>query len=362
MNKLKSQHKSSVLSRRAQLICLWAKGFIAATLFIWLSTASFLNTTPVWEYDIEIGQYVMANEHVQLGRSEGWGTTVYGKHDISAIPDVDSVHGPKLAVYGDSFVEGHHLQDSEKLAQQITYLWRRTKGTNLTAVAIAKSGRSISDHLLLIHAYESILHPVAHYIIITDITDLCPDGSGFIQNGTQFSLKPKDQYFSGLQIRRFIALLHLEFLYKTAQRFINALDQPNALRFGLGRVSVQTRQITADSQFLEPPPLDAWRFIIRELKKTTNLPIGFVYSPGIPTIHEGQVNAKDKYAAWAAELNVLCKNEGVAFIDVTKDNVELFKRDHIFPRGFNNGKPDKGHCNARGLRIIAEALIDSIED
>ena len=181
----------------AKIIRIWILGFLSSFILIWVITPFFIDSIPVWEYDPELQRYVMARGHMQRGRSEGWGSTLYGRHGVSAISDVRSLVGKKVAIWGDSFVEGHQLPDFEKLAQQITRIcWETPKP--LTAVAIAESGRSVSDYYFLMPYYDKMLHPIAHYIIIADLADLNPDGVGFVETEHGFDFRPKEQKFTGI--------------------------------------------------------------------------------------------------------------------------------------------------------------------
>ena len=154
-------------------------------------------------------------------------------------------------------------------------------------------------------------------------------------------------------------MFRLEFLYYPARRFW--LDS-QALRFSLGQAggAVLAHQVVRTAS--RYAPLDAWRYAIRSLKIQTIAPIGFIYSPGIPFLRNGKIIKEDDYADWAMQLRAICQAEGVDFIDLTANNIDLYERERILPRGFNNGKPGQGHCNPQGIRVIAEAVVKCLEN
>ena len=55
-----------------------------------------------------------------------------------------------------------------------------------------------------------------------------------------------------------------------------------------------------------------------------------------------------------------CERAGVRFLDLTDAFLEAYASEHILPHGFINTRPEEGHLNADGNRIIAEALCAEI--
>lgn len=55
-----------------------------------------------------------------------------------------------------------------------------------------------------------------------------------------------------------------------------------------------------------------------------------------------------------------CNDYGIGFIDMTTKFVSLLNQKHVFPRGFYNTMPGKGHMNEHAHKIIAESIYDHL--
>ena len=83
----------------------------------------------------------------------------------------------------------------------------------------------------------------------------------------------------------------------------------------------------------------------------------FVYAPKTPFIDNGQVNFDDPAKSMADAFKKACNDAGVAFIDLTRDFEEFYRKTGKFSRGFNNGFISRGHWNAHGHRLVAKAIV-----
>lgn len=57
-----------------------------------------------------------------------------------------------------------------------------------------------------------------------------------------------------------------------------------------------------------------------------------------------------------------CENNNIKVIDVTKEMIEVYKKDFDFSYGFSNTAPGEGHLNKTGHRIIAEEVYKNINE
>ena len=102
--------------------------------------------------------------------------------------------------------------------------------------------------------------------------------------------------------------------------------------------------------------LEAWEFILGELRKQSAKPIAFLYCPYRPAILKGKVSFEDPQRDKVIFARI-CQRHNITFIDLTENFHDFFLKTMKFPRGFANTFPGRGHLNARGHRIVAEAIF-----
>ena len=337
---------------------LWFTGLILSTILLWILGAFFVSPVPDWSKSEELGIYVRRPGSVQRHIKEGWAESVYGKYDIIGIDDVTKVDSNKVAIWGDSFVEGHQLPDDEKLAQQFSEVCRENGIDELLGVGIGGSGRSVPDYYNLMPAYEKVVNPVFHVIVISSFGDISPDGVRFLNQPFRITEYNNSKRFIG--VRHFLNSLSLNFFYPRLEKF---MDSGIDLRFGLGEVkSSDSEEEISDSE--QEVPVDAWDFLLAKLRQRTELPILIVYTPPVPQIKEGELIYDDFFSSsgQTEKLADLCKKNGIGYIDMKQRNITFFEKTGNFPRGFNNGGFTTGHCNKYGHHLIAEAIYDYIKE
>lgn len=117
---MSAQNASS--ARRGRTLLKWLLGLAIATAGAWVWSAPFVRSVVVYVPDEVLGTHVAKSGQVYRFRDEGWADTRFGRHGLVGIDDVAVVPGPKVAIWGDSFVVGYQVADEEKVASRVTEL------------------------------------------------------------------------------------------------------------------------------------------------------------------------------------------------------------------------------------------------
>ncbi len=308
------------------------------------------------EYDPVLKKYVYASGTTHINRSEGWASTWIGKYNTFAVRDIEKNSSIKVAIWGNSEVEGFQVPDSCKMAQQATQFFQK-RGVNELAFAVAHSGNRLADYYFDIPKYEHILsNIISHYIIICDLrVDALPNDTGnrskfLYESGfllTESDCKPPQQeiiHFLSKYKLRIVSYMYGRLTDMASNFFKNQFHQSNPI-----------------SDNNEPTPYnkkDAWKFILRQLRRQTQVPLTIVYCPYVPVIEKGKVILEDPSREDKLVFATLCQEEGVNFIDLTEPFIRLYLQAKEFPRGFSNTTPSIGHLNENGQKVAAMAIFE----
>jgi lysophospholipase L1-like esterase len=157
---------------------------------------------------------------------------------------------------------------------------------------------------------------------------------------------------------------HLEFLWGPLWNLYGKHQSPLTeapIRFHLGPAPARERKKWDWSQ-LEAVEVSAWEYLVTALAEQTTQPLIFIYAPRLPYIEEGQVSHLDPGAAYARRFATVCRQAGIGFIDMTPYFTAWHEASGLFPRGFANSIPGRGHFNRHGHRLVAEAVCDYVEE
>jgi hypothetical protein len=335
-------------------------GFLLATGLTWAGAWYFLDSTRPYDYESAIGRHIAPYGHRHRFRSEGWAVTTYGRFGIAGIPDVRRLDAPKVAIWGDSFVEGMHVFDSQKMAQQVTAIWSRRTGEALVGVGIGGGNRTVTDYYFLIPRYEKITNFTCHVIVLPSLRDVSPDGAGFHSEPEYRLLEQlREQPLPGL--RRQLHRIRLDFLWGPLWSVIGRRESPltqTRIRFYPGPAAVPNPRPRPPIAAVADP--EAWRFLLRSLQRQTTQPIVFVYTPTVPAVSGGRIDTEPSEAKLVRSFAACCVEAGIGLIDMTFSFNEFQRRTGEFPRGFANSRPGQGHFNHHGHRLIAEAVCDHL--
>lgn len=345
----------------------WAMGFALAPLLVWGLSAPFISSVIPYAWDGQIGDFVPPAGTTLQGRDEGWAQTRMGPHGVAALPSLDGI-GPVVALWGDSYVEALQVADDEKIAQQMTAFRARQSGANgwLTAVGVGRSGRSVADYVHLIPRYERLLDVRAHVIVLGNIDDVLLGAGGF--TGPPFALAETRAPANALGLRRVVHRFRLDFLWHAAQTVRGGLglSEKGSLRFFPGPVAqtgVGQRKASKYDRVAAVPTREAVDFVLDAVQGAATRPVLFLYSPGLPRIVESQVAVRtaDLDAGAVAAFERGCEARGIPFVNLGPRFLAYWRRTGLFPRGFHNGRPSRGHWNAAGHRLAAEAVVDALD-
>ena len=89
-------------------------------------------------------------------------------------------------------------------------------------------------------------------------------------------------------------------------------------------------------------------------------PIAFVYHPD--TVIEGDGSLSVSRSKTIDIFKEACEDNGIGFIDVGDLFLEYYNEYQELPYGFSNTTPGNGHLNEIGHQIMAEAILDYLEE
>ncbi len=321
----------------------------------------------------EIGLQVPIPRSVARARREGWGTTTYGTLGIPGIPIASNLKTPLAILFGDSYVQSHQVDDSDKLAVRFTSLAPSFLDSPWVMAGVGRPYRSFADYPHLIRVYEDAL-PQTRLIVIlaVGLRDTLPDEPRS-ERASVFRSRPTLalEWFEregGLAAtpspatprRRLLARLPLEFPFHLKR----LVAGQSALRWSLG---------TARWPPPQPSPLynpvvrleegdhgrydQAWDFLLENLRASTSRPIVVLYAPETPRIESGTIVWRNPEELAARRFAALCERHQIGFLDAGPALVRDQLHSGQFARGFSNSFPGYGHFNARGLDLLARTLI-----
>jgi hypothetical protein len=236
------------------------------------------------------------------------------------------------------------VDDPLKTAQRVT----ARSGGRVTGVGIGRGGRQLGDYVRLMPRYESLFAPSLHVVVVADLLDVHPE-----HDADGFRLDAHPTRIETPRLRRALARLGLDFVF-------TALQTPSGggLRFRPGPVA------RADDGGAAPPPLTpaAAAFAMAALRAATDRPVLVLYAPRLPAIETGRLRTSPDTAEAAAveTLDAACTGAGIAFVDLGDRLVQAWRDTGRFPRGFANGMPSRGHWNALGHDVAAQAILEHL--
>ncbi len=352
----------------------WVAGFGISVLAIWAITAvCHSNYIPeVWEPEVD-RNVPLAGWKFRY-RYESWATTKLGRYGIPAVEDLSRAPGDTILVWGDSFAEAHQVPDEVKFSRQLTRLWNENHQDKLTVAPVGRSSWSVADSYFFMSKYEEVAKDCRlHVFLLYRFEDTLPDRDPTLR--VSLFLSEPEFHFERYDEESMIRYPPEEYDWKKAavfkmnvQFFLKLVNQIRGwgakgnLRFGLGpaaNVKQSFRSIQLD--YLERPPSEseaAWEFLFQSLKKQTDLPILFVYSPINPTVEDGKILLENPEAEYEKAFSKACAKEGIYYLSLEDRFVKSWTEDKEFPRGFHYSRPWSGHYNKTGHRIVAESIYE----
>ncbi len=345
----------------------WVLGWVIASILVALISPCFLSSLRVYEWSSELDDYVLKEGYVHRKRDEGWATTSYGPYGFATLAGIDAASASTVVIWGDSYVEAHQVSDEQKTAYQVNEALLERGLSHLRAVTVGRAHWSVSDYYFKIPAYERLLHPVCHFIILAEygLKDLCPDGETFISEPVPRFVRRRlvnphkskvitDLYEWGLG----------DMLLAPWKAVRTVMVDGRNMHFSLGpyrRVDKTTLDPGCNVAFGVSEPnsvVESWSYALDMLKTSASKPIVLVLIPEVPHLEQGVVRCVDSQSEWRARLAELCRAKQVGCIDMTTTLVDDYRKTGRFSRGFHNGRPGSGHLNARGHWLLSRAICD----
>lgn len=338
--------------------------FFLSVLFIWIVGSVFCDSLRPYTYNEELEKIIYVPHTIYKQRSEGYAETFHGMYGINAIRDITKDQRAKYVVWGDSYIEAHQVNDSEKIPQLITekLSMGRLSGESM-CYGVGMSGDSVADYYFDIPKYERLTKDIlSHYIVITSIEDTLPDQSTDTRKGI-FRSEPlrlyEDHWRPKIpEVKALFARMSLNFAWPT---FMSARSSFTKLSFLPGCKEKTVReQDTVVGDRSSDKMVEAWGFLFEELLKQTDRPVNFVYCPTVPTIDSGKIIEDDRQEKEMSLFIETASKYGIPVLDARPNFVAFHKRTGLFPRGFLNSRPTGGHLNKYGHEIVADLIASHI--
>lgn len=352
-----------------KIILVWIGGFFIALISFCLLCLVFYNSIEPNEYVSDINRLIPKSGLSHRDRKEGWGNTKYGKYGVNGIEDITKVEGDKVLLWGDSYVEGLSVNDSEKTPLQFNKIWQEKNKKSFTCAGIGASGTHLADYAHYAPIYEKIIPDIkAHVIFLhSDMVRFNEDKQGgvldFQNNDISFRFIPPNGKISPTKNKLILVLrsLGLDFVW-----WIYNDLRTYKWRFNLGRSGAANT--TAWKQYRQPiimPDkkwnIDGYDFLIKKFKGATNKEIVFIYVPHVPYIFDNKILLKDRSRKFITKIKEKCNKNGIVFLNMEEDFKNYYTRTGKSPRGFANSRPFMGHFNSAGHKLVAKKLVEYFE-
>ena len=337
----------------------WILSLIASSMFAWAVSYCSLDSVSLKSFDEAVNRFTLEPDTVVRMRSEGWANSHIGPHGTTGMFPANLKARPIIAIWGDSYIESFQVSDAEKAGTILTTLCTQKGNCDHIGMNIGMSGQSIADYYFSIPGYEFVFGTIGHhYIVLGSIMDVLPDQSGRIGrfiSAPEFSLKKIPFKQGPYQLKSLCYTFRLDFLWKLTRK-LSKLDFSEMLP----KIGPKQKEGTDDHSILPVDHIAAWDFLLPKISDITQKSLTFVYCPTIPVITASGIELKNPKEALARTFERMCHKYGLGFIDIGDDFIRHYQRTGTFPRGFFNSQPSKGHMNAQGHRLLAEAIFKQI--
>lgn len=338
---------------RLVLLRRWLIGLLGSWCIVWFAAPWALNSILVRDKVPELGTIGLRVGDEVRWRSEGWATTRVGRYGLSGYQprtDAPRTDSPVIAIYGDSQVEGHCVNDADKICNQVVQLTEQKWDRAWDCVPLARSGAAANTWVQWLPRVEKLMQPRWHVWIVTELSDLDLDQPRESTSSDVWSAP------SPLWIRT-ASDWHAAALFTIARRL--ALDhstgQTRHLRFSPGKVTMRA------PEFQGPDVVDRISAHTAEQLRTLNDQLRgrlvILYSPAVPAVDPGvQFDARDPlWEDFAMQIG-----DSIRLIDLRPEYDRLWQEKHQMPRGFHNGQPYSGHLNRAGNSVIAQVIVERL--
>lgn len=336
------------------MLVRWIVGMLGCGLLFWVAGYHTVDSILVRVADPQLGVVTLRPGDTIRWRSEGWATTRIGPHGLPGWRPSDAER--RILLWGDSQVEGLTVNDPEKIHNQVIRLADRSGGRNLDCLPLGRSGSDAHHWISLTNAAEALWQPERHVWVVTDLDDLwvLADRQA-TASLKRFSADPSPAWV------RWAAACRADALLAAGKRiaYDRQAGRLRRLDFGPGpRRAALAAGDAAAAVSLDEQTIQTVASAITDHGRHRRLAI--LYAPATPRIGDRVVIDHPDDAAFNALRREL--GDAVAVVDLRAAFVELWQRQHRLARGFHHGMPGRGHLNAEGNRIVAEAVVQLADD
>jgi lysophospholipase L1-like esterase len=329
----------------------WVAGFFIATGIVWVYGLFFLSDARPKYFDPLVKRWVEPPGRTYRIADEGWGSVTYGPHGIQSAMPRDGQ--PLVVFWGDSFAEGMGgVRPEQKMEAVVTELGRALRPSPV-AISTGVHGDRASEIYFGFQHYRSVLpRPSLNVYLVNP--------HNFVVNGTTIHAEPGQPVFtetfdtayaSRRRVWNVLAKLRANFI---TTGILEAMDRGTVMRFRIGPATPEARKGIDDVAF-------SYEQLVREiraLKDAVNGPLLILLRPDLPRLFHDRIYYADPNAACAEAIRAACEREHVDFIYPIERFRRFTRETNLIPVGFRNTKPDEGHFNEHGHRLIAETVID----
>lgn len=283
--------------------------------------------------------YVWQSNRFTGGMTEGiaWGYT--DKNGFYNETDTDK--NMDLLVMGSSQMEGTNVFPTQNTA------WLLGEFTDKSTYNIGTSGH---DFLVCVKNLEAALTEMqpTEYVIIEIGTPKYSVNT--IEECLSGKLGNIPSYDSGL-------LFHMQKIpyLKLVYAQLKSWD-------GVGNNNAPSTQTDKPTTVIEPSLTEAYGRLLGKVSEICAAhgvqPI-IVYHPHLQVNADGTV-VPDHDETYLEVFASACADNGVLFVDMTEDFLQMYETEHLLPHGFCNTAVGVGHLNRHGHRAIAERLAEVI--
>jgi hypothetical protein len=349
----------------------WVVAAVVSLLPVWAVSSLLSDSVDPMVFDPAVGRAVPVAGIVHRARSEAWAQSVAGRHGIWGVPDIGTRPGPKVAIWGNSHVEGVMLPDEDKIAQQVTRLWRSRNARLLTAYGVGIGGIDIATVHALLPRYVTVAEPTTHhFVIVPDMAFLEPRSHGqlpALRPAPNPRFDPAPVALPSPQVQRALGWLHrlrIDFpyhLYDDARQI--------RMRWHPGRAREAAPLPHGGPRWQATPELtetgitETWSYLLDAMQQRAgSVPVSYLYCPRIPTLEDGKVRLNDPQEAAFEHFRDLCVQRGITCRSLGDAFVRAFQTHGVFARGFALNHPYRGHLNRHGNAAIARGVVAILED
>ncbi len=243
-------------------------------------------------------------------------------------------HGMEILYMGSSHTEGLHVFSEQNAPNLLESL------SGMTVYNIGTSGHTLLHCVKNLEAALKVHGPTRYVIIETSVEPVSSREITACLDGTMDSIP---SYNSGL-LYQLQKIPYLK-LFRSQLQYWSATAAAPAASGG--------------EESREPLGYDRLAAYVKDICDTYGVTPILMYHPTMDLLPSGEAVVMPNPSV--RELAQACADAGVTFVDMGEDFLELYRRDHALPHGFSNTAVGVGHLNAQGCRVIAQRLLEIIQ-